>query len=75
MSGEREKKIRERTGGAGDGGASDRGRWRAEGAARLSLFVVRGVAFDEERGKGWQGAWVIVALGLQYAGLQVGGEW
>jgi hypothetical protein len=62
MSCERKTEVPERARGAGDGGASDRGGWRTERAARLCLFLVLGLAFDEERGKGREGAWIKGAI-------------
>jgi hypothetical protein len=62
MSRERKTEVLERARGAGDGSASDHGGWRAERAARLCLFLVLGVAFDEERGKGREGTWIKGAI-------------
>jgi hypothetical protein len=74
MSGEREAEISERARGAGDGSSPDRSRRRAEGFAGLFLFVVRGVAFDEERGKGWEGARMTGWKGAACARIRGGGE-
>jgi len=70
MSRERETEVPDRARGAGDGGASDHGGWRAERAARLCLFLVLGMAFDEERGEGRESARLTDSLGVKCARIR-----
>jgi hypothetical protein len=74
MSRERETEVPERARGTGDGGASGHGGWRAERAARLCLFLVLGMAFDEERGERWERAPMTDSLGVKCARIRGWGE-